>query len=188
MRRNENMPDDRCSVCCSSWRPKSSAPHWALDDLLPQVCLTNPPLKPSGSGWSTRWRGTLTCGPRSCYGYHSWGSKHEQSQESLWNIYIITKLRCRCKTEMWVFPYILKVWTEFSIQAVCAGIWRTVFPKTWPCATEVLLLMFSTRRRISSDITAGHVLWFFLFDRSGTHILRRQDNKKTQVICITRIT
>lgn len=155
----------------------------------------NPPLKFSGSDWSSWWPGSLRHGPGRCHSYYTWVWKYmsrmfvntssTNKDPSLWN-----------KSKMCVFSYILNVLYEFSIQSVAVGIGRVGFPKTCPCTANVLLPMLSTCRMMSSDIRFGHIRWFLLFDSSGTHTLRRDTQwipprnlkKRSEKSALTQIT
>lgn len=169
------VPDDKCSLCCSSWMPKTSALHWALDYSPPLTCPMNPPLKFSGSDLSSWWPGSPQHGLLPCHNLHACRKEKIKVESFAQNTHY-QRSRCMC-----VFLTYSKELCDFSIQSAAIGIGRTVFPTICPCTTDVWLHRISTCRRMSSDIRFGHVWWFLLLDSSGTHILGRQKhNKVTQ--------
>lgn len=164
------IPDYKCSVYCTSWKPKTSVLYQALDYSLSWTGLKNPPLKCSGSNRSSWLPGSLWHGSVPCHSHHTWVWKHMLTVLVI--SYSINKDDNLWYKSKYVCSY--KVLFEFSIQAVAFGIGRTVFPKTCPRTTDVLWHMLSTCRMMSSDIRFGHIWWFLLFDSSGTHTLGRK--------------
>lgn len=187
--KKRSIPDDKCSVYCSSWKPRTSALLRVLDCSLSWAGLMNPPLKSSGSDWSSWWLGSLWHGPVLCHRQYTYSVKY-----MFWGVLNTQSIkkypRLGNKSKMCVFSYILQAPCEFSIISVTAGTGRTLFPKTCPRTTDVVLHMFSACRMMSSDIRFGHRWWFLWFDSSGTHTLWRDTEcnsfKGKLEICITK--
>lgn len=111
-----SIPDDKCSLWCSSWMPKTSVLHWALDYSLLLVYLMNPPLKFSGSDLSSWWPGSLWHGLLPCHSFHAW--RRKQKMRALLKTYS-TKAYTVCmvvfllfKDAVWLFHPVSCYWNR----------------------------------------------------------------------------